>query len=195
MLRNLLSFIPGIGPLLSAGTGIIDAVAGNRRERDTQSHQTDMAVQQQFAMEFRRLERRTWFDSLIDGFNRLPRPVIVLLIIGYFLAAWRDPEEFQIINTALDAVPERMWVIAVVIVTFYFGARELAKFRDQKRMALSAAAFAEQQRRIERLRQTQHVTAGAYASEMTDEATPLSNRSIAEWNRRRQAGRRIDAPS
>ncbi|MBT4906503.1 MAG: hypothetical protein HOK98_11190 [Rhodospirillaceae bacterium] len=185
MLRSLLSFIPGIGPLLSAGTGIIDAVAGNRRERDTQGHQTDMAVQQQFAAEFRRLERRTWFDSLIDGFNRLPRPVIVAMIIGYFLAAWRDPAEFQIINTALDAVPERMWIIAGVIVTFYFGARELAKLRDQRRMALSAEAFGEQQRRIDLLRQTQHVATGAYASEMTDSATPLSNRSIAEWNRRR----------
>jgi hypothetical protein len=128
-----MSFIPGIGPFLAAGTGIIDAVAGNRRERDTQAHLANTAVQQQFATEFRQLERRTWFDSLIDGLNRLPRPIIVVMIIGYFLAAWRDPEEFQIINTALDAVPERMWIIAGVIVTFYFGARELAKLRDQKK--------------------------------------------------------------
>lgn len=185
MLRSLLSFIPGIGPLLAAGTGVIDAVAGNRRMRDTQVHLADMAVQQQFAAEFRRLERRTWFDSLIDGFNRLPRPAIVLMIILYFLAAWRDPEEFQIINTALDAVPERMWLIAGVIVTFYFGARELAKLRDQKKMALSAEAFGEQQRRIDILRQTQHVASGTYSTEMGNESTPLSNRSIAEWNRRR----------
>ena len=189
MLRSLLSFIPGIGPLLAAGTGVIDAVAGNRREHDTQSHQADMAVQQQFATEFRRLERRTWFDSLVDGFNRLPRPVIVAMIMAYFLAAWRDPEEFQIINTALDAVPERMWIIAGVIVTFYFGARELAKLRDQRRMALSAAAFAEQQRRIDVLRQTQHVASGTYATEMADAAAPLSNRSITEWNRRRRESR------
>ena len=185
MLRSLLSFIPGIGPLLSASTGIIDAVSGNRRARDTQDHNTDMAVQAQFAAEFRRIERRTWFDSLIDGFNRLPRPVIVAMIIGYFLAAWRDPEEFQIINLALDAVPERMWIIAGVIVTFYFGARELAKLRDQRRMALSTEAFSEQQRRIDMLRQTQHVTSGTYLSEMADNSTPLTNRSIAEWNRRR----------
>lgn len=186
MWRSLLRFIPGIGPLLSAGTGIIDTVAGNRRERDAQGHRSDMAVQQQFAAEFRRLERRSWFDSLIDGFNRLPRPVIVLMIILYFLAAWRDPTEFQIINTALEAVPERMWVIAGVIVTFYFGARELAKLRDQKRMALTAEAFGEQQRRVDLLRQAQHVAAGTYASEMADGTTPLSNRSIAEWNRRRR---------
>lgn len=186
MLHRLLSFIPGIGPVLAAGTGIIDAVAGNRRERDTHAHLTDMAVQQQFATEFRRLERRTWFDSLIDGLNRLPRPVIVVMIIGYFLAAWRDPEEFQIINLSLDAVPERMWLIAGGIVTFYFGARELQKSRDQKKLALGAEAFAEQQRRINTLRQTKHVTSGTYSSELADEATPLSNRSIAEWNRRRQ---------
>jgi hypothetical protein len=186
LLHRLLSFIPGIGPILAAGTGIIDAVTGNRRERDTQGHLADMTVQQQFAAEFRRLERRTWFDSLIDGLNRLPRPVIVVMIIGYFLASWRDPEEFQIINLSLDAVPERMWIIAGVIVTFYFGARELQKSRDQKNLALSAEAFAEQQRRIGILRQTQHVASGTYANEMADETAPLGNRSIAEWNRRRQ---------
>lgn len=183
---RLLSFILGIRPVLAAGTGIIDAVAGNRRERDTHARLTDTAVQQQFAAEFRRLDRRIWFDSLIDGLNRLPRPVIVVMIIGYFLASCRDPEEFQIINLSLDAVPERMWLIAGVIVTFYFGARELQKSRDQKSMALSAEAFAEQQRRINTLRQTKHVASGIYSNEMADEAAPLSNRSIAEWNRRRQ---------
>ena len=186
MLSRVLSFIPGIGPLLAAGTEIIDATAGNRRERDAQGHLADMAIQQQFAAEFRRLERRSWFDSLIDGLNRLPRPVIVVMIVGYFLASWRDPEEFQIINLSLDAVPERMWIIAGVIVTFYFGARELQKSRDQKKLALSAEAFGAQQRRIERLRQSRHVAAGAYAAEMADDTAPLSNRSIMVWNRRRR---------
>ena len=46
MLRSLLSFIPGIGPLLAAGTGVIDAVAGNRRDRDSQGHVADMAMQE-----------------------------------------------------------------------------------------------------------------------------------------------------
>jgi hypothetical protein len=53
-------------------------------------------------------------------------------------------------------------------------------------MALSAEAFGEQQRRIDILRQTQHVASGTYSTEMADTSTPLSNRSIAEWNRRRR---------
>jgi len=186
MFKGLLNAIPWIGPILAGGVDVFETVTGNGRERDTRAHLADMAVRHQFAAEFRRLARRTWFDSLIDGLNRLPRPVIVVMIIGYFLAAWRDPEEFQIINLSLDAVPERMWIIAGVIVAFYFGARELQKSRDQKRLALSAEAFAEQQQRIEVLRRSRHVASGAYAAEMADTSTPLTNRSIMEWNRRRR---------
>ena len=185
MFKTLLNMIPGVGPILSAGVGLVETVTGNKRERDAQGHTSNMAVSAQFATEFQQNNRNP-FDSLIDGFNRLPRPVIVAMIVGYFVTAWHDPTEFQIINLALDGVPERMWIIAGVIVTFYFGARELAKARDQKRMALSAEAFNEQQRRIAELRRHQHVETGANAAEMADEDTPLSNRSIMEWNRRRR---------
>lgn len=188
MFKTLLNMIPGVGPILSAGVGLVETVTGNKRERDAQGHAANMAVSAQFAAEFRQTNRNL-FDSLVDGFNRLPRPIIVAMIVGYFITAWQNPTEFQIINLALDGVPERMWIIAGVIVTFYFGARELAKARDQKRMTLSAEAFREQQRRIAELRRQQHVETGTYAAEMADEATPLSNRSIEEWNRhRREAG-------
>ena len=188
MFKTLLNMIPGAGPILSAGIGLVETVTGNKRERDQQGHAADMAVSAQFAAEFRQ-NNRNFFDSLIDGLNRLPRPVIVVMVVLYFLTAWNDPTEFQIINLALDGVPERMWIIAGVIITFFFGARELSKARDQKRMALSAEAFNEQQRRIHDLRQQKHVETGAHDAEMADETKPLSNRSIEEWNRRRRERR------
>ncbi|MEP5436692.1 MAG: hypothetical protein ABJQ08_08635 [Paracoccaceae bacterium] len=70
--------------------------------------------------------------------------------------------------------------------TFCSDARELQKSRDQKPMALSTEAFAVQEGRIETLRRTQHGTSGAYMPEIADRSIPLSNLSIAEWNRRRQ---------
>ncbi len=114
------------------------------------------------------------------------------MVVYYFYLSATDPTEFQIINLGLSSVPERMWIIAGVIITFFFGARELGKSRDRKNLAMSAEAFKEQQRRIAELRQAQereaqkeHVASGTYAAEMADESEPISNRSIAEWNRRR----------
>lgn len=188
MFKAILSAIPGLGPLLAGGTAIVEAIAGNRAARDAAGHETDMATHAQFAAEFRQIKGRTWWDSLIDGLNRLPRPVIVGMVIAYFMTAWADPIEFQIINTSLGAVPENMWLIAGVIIAFYFTVREIQKGRETKRMALTAEAFDEQQRRISELRAQQHVESGAYDADMADDDTPLSNASIEEWNRRRGNG-------
>lgn len=184
MLKDILGAIPGVGGLLRLGIGAVETITGNQKDRDGQGHQSDMAVSKQFMAEFQQ-QNRNWFDSLIDGINRLPRPVIVVMVIAYFLTAWVDPIEFQVINLSLDGIPENMWWIAGAIITFFFGAREMGKSRDQKRMALSVGAFNEQQRRIKDLRAQQHVETWAYAADMADETKPLSNASIAEWNRRR----------
>jgi hypothetical protein len=124
------------------GSAEKDAVRRARRRRDS----TD-----QFAAEFRRLENRTWWDALVDGLNRLPRPVLVFLVLGYFGLAYVDPTEFQVLNTALDGVPDEAWFLLGAIVTFYFGARELEKNRS-KAMTLSRAQFADMQSRIAALR-------------------------------------------
>lgn len=143
-----------ISPILKGGNNIVKTFKGSQQERDKYKHQKFSQTMNQFSSEFHRRENRTWWDSFWDGFNRMPRPVIVILIITYFLMAYFDPIEFQKINLALDSVPERMWWAFSVIMGFYFVAREFQKNRD-KSMALSNKDF---DSRLEKLRSLENLS-------------------------------------
>ncbi len=168
------------GNILGVVDKIIGRFAGDRTAREAGYHDESMASRQQFAAEFQVLNR-TWFDSLIDGINRLPRPVIVGMVIWYFVLAVRDPTEFQVVNTALDGVPEFMWQIAMLVIGFYFVAREIQKSRDK--LTLPKKDFDEQQRRITELRAQKPIET---TDDVADESKPLSDAAIKAWNERRQ---------
>lgn len=80
----------------------------------------------QFAQEFVR-ERRGLFDRAIDGLNRLPRPGLALGTLALFVAAMVDPLWFAARMQGIALVPEPLWWLLGVIVSFYFGARHQAK--------------------------------------------------------------------
>jgi hypothetical protein len=70
-----------------------------------------------------------WFDRLINGLNRLPRPLLALGTLGLFVFAMVDPLAFAGRMVGLEAVPEPLWWLLGAVVSFYFGARELHHFR------------------------------------------------------------------
>jgi hypothetical protein len=72
-----------------------------------------------------------WFDRMINGLNRIPRPLLALGTIGLFVFAMIDPTAFATRMVGLAAVPEPLWWLLGAIVSFYFGARELHYFRDR----------------------------------------------------------------
>jgi hypothetical protein len=65
------------------------------------------------------------FDRVINGLNRLPRPLLALGTLGLFIFAMVDPSAFAARMVGLEAVPEPLWWLLGAIVSFYFGAREL----------------------------------------------------------------------
>jgi hypothetical protein len=69
------------------------------------------------------------FDSMVDGLNRLPRPMLALGTLGLFGYAMIDPEGFGARMVGLGTVPEPLWWLLGAIVSFYFGAREAHYFR------------------------------------------------------------------
>jgi hypothetical protein len=139
------------GNIVSGVNTLVETIWGSEEKDAVRRARRRQGSVGQFASEFRRLENRTWWDALVDGLNRLPRPVLVFLVLGYFALAYLDPTEFQVLNTALDGVPDEAWFLLGAIVTFYFGARELEKNRS-KAMTLSRAQFADMQSRIAELR-------------------------------------------
>jgi hypothetical protein len=92
--------------------------------------QQDLASLQQFAAEFHDRAARTWWDSLIDGLNRLPRPLITLGILAFFVLAPLQPVRFLEIAQAYQMMPDGFWALLGVIIAFYFGGRMQLKGQD-----------------------------------------------------------------
>jgi hypothetical protein len=76
-----------------------------------------------------RFARAGLFDRVINGINRMPRPMLALGTIGLFVFAMIDPEAFAARMVGLNEVPEPLWWLLGAIVSFYFGAREMHYFR------------------------------------------------------------------
>ena len=82
-----------------------------------------------------------WFDGLINGLNRLPRPMLALGTLGLFVFAMVDPVAFSARMVGLDSVPEPLWWLLGAIVSFYFGSRELHYLRSPPRRATLRAPW------------------------------------------------------
>ena len=144
----------------------------------------DMAALQQFAAEFYARERRTWWDSLVDGLNRLPRPLITLGILAFFVLAPLEPVRFLEVARVYQLMPDGFWALLSVVVAFYFGGRMQLKRQDMavKGGALMVARAIVAQRQSERA-----AAARPGAPDAAAGSTDGTNRVVEEW-RRRQAG-------
>ena len=76
--------------------------------------------------------RGGWFDSAVNGLNRLPRPLLALGTLALFVYAMADPDGFALRMLALSAVPDPLWWLLGAVVAFYFGAREAHHLRCTK---------------------------------------------------------------
>lgn len=101
-----------------------NAEAGAERGKDVQLA-TLAAFQAEFAPESRGV-----FDRLMDAVNRLPRPMMALGCLGLVISAMVDPVWFAARMTGIALIPEPLWWLLGVIVSFYFGARHQAKGQE-----------------------------------------------------------------
>lgn len=128
------------------GDNVIKTTAEIFRENAENRAAREAAVQadaiQQFANEFR-LERRGFFDRFMDGLNRIPRPAMALGTIGLFVAAMVAPDWFAARMGGIALVPEPLWWLLGVIVSFYFGARYQVKSQEFRREVATSRALAE----------------------------------------------------
>ena len=107
---------------------VAEVFVENKEKKGQRSHDAtmagighDMEVLKQFAAEFHEREKRTWWDSLIDGLNRLPRPLLTFAIIGFFVLTPLYPEKFLQIAKAYELMPTGYWALLSIIIGFYFG--------------------------------------------------------------------------
>jgi hypothetical protein len=84
--------------------------------------------------------RRGGFDRFMDGLNRLPRPALALGTLGLFVSAMVNPLWFSERMQGIALVPEPLWWLLGVIVSFYFGARHQVKAQDFQREIVGTMA-------------------------------------------------------
>ena len=167
----------------------------------------DLASLQQFAAEFQPRAKSTWWDSFIDGLNRLPRPLITLSVGAFFVLAPLDPLRFAQVARAYELMPDGFWALLSIIVAFYFGGRMRLKRQDMsvKGGALKAAEELLAMQRAARERDSASAPAPASAdappahvdippmrATLPQAEVPLapaghSNRVIEAWKARRVA--------
>jgi hypothetical protein len=110
--------------------GLWKTVVGDKSESNKQAHNEQMAVYNQFAAEFG--HSKTWWDSLIDGLNRLPRPFMTFGVFALFIWCARDPVAFTVYATALQAMPPQGWTILGIVIAFWFGSKVPKDFAKGK---------------------------------------------------------------
>ena len=169
-------FSKGVETVGDTVVNVKKTFTGSKADQDLYAHEQFISGLEGYSKEFTNRANRTWWDSLWDGVNRMPRPLIVVAIFWYFSLSYRNPEEFQVLNLALDTVPERMWWIMSAVVSFYFVAREFQKGRDTK-LALSDKEFKTVQDRMAKLRE-------AAVTELPAKEPGYKNPSIEEWKQK-----------
>lgn len=134
---------PGaVTALGEAAKGVAEVFVPSATKRMELSAEAQMAALQQLGEEYQH-PSLGWFDRLVNGLNRLPRPMLAFGTLGLFTYAMVDPEAFAYRMVGLNAVPEPLWWLLGAIVAFYFGARETYYFRNRgvvSPYAVSAAA-------------------------------------------------------
>lgn len=188
-----------IGGGAQAVAAAITPFTGDKVQDETSRHAEMLARFQQFGAEFTDRQNRTWWDSFIDGLNRLPRPAMALGVIGIFVWASADPVSFAAAAQAWALIPDEMWVVLGAVIAFFFGDRTLLAARQARGPTVEqVAAVMATRQQMERVRPAAVTPSpplapmdeGRYQAEMADRDRPLSDEAIREWNRRHAASGR-----
>jgi len=122
-----------------AARGLAEVFVPDASRRQELAHEAYRIAHDAQAAEFRHA-RSGLFDRVVNGLNRLPRPVLALGTLGLFVYAMVDPAGFAVRMRGLAEVPEPLWWLLGAVVSFYFGAREAHYFRMRAPAAPAPAA-------------------------------------------------------
>jgi len=162
-----------------------NAEAGAKRAHNAQEH-----ALAQLAAEFSRADTGV-FDRIMDGVNRIPRPALALGTLGLFLSAMIDPIWFAARMQGIALVPEPLWWLLGVIVSFYFGARHQTKSyafqRDLAETMARAPQVLANLAMLDRIGTSAigQADTGVDAAGTIEVIAPDDNPALAAWRRRR----------
>ncbi len=187
-----------IGDIFKGGQGVAEVFVENKENKGQRKHDEkladidrDVASLGQFSAEFHARENRSFWDSFVDGLNRLPRPLITIAILSFFVLAPLDPARFLQIAKAYELMPPGYWALLSVIIGFYFGGRMQLKAQDfnVKKDVVKAAKELVQIRK--EFRQLDDDLEGAeskiYDAVTTTANAKIKNKVVEQWLKDRKS--------
>lgn len=186
-----------IGDILKGGKDVAEVFVENKEQKSQRLHEEsmadfdrDLASLKQFSAEFIQRQNRTWWDSFVDGLNRLPRPLLTIGVLSFFVLAPLSPTHFLEIAKAYELMPAGYWALLSIIIGFYFGGRMQLKSQDMK-IRKDAVQAAKELVSIKKEFRQLEVEEEPVQSKIFDAAViegkgPLKNKVIERWKAKRE---------
>lgn len=183
------------GLFLGGGRNVIVETAEvfrpNAEAASQRSHEYNAAALEQYAAEFHARANRTWFDSLVDGLNRMVRPVITLTLLGVIPVTMAWPEHMAVALASLALLPTGYWALVSLVTSFYYGGRMQLKSHEFHQSVAEAVARAPQViENIQQLRKLFHDSPGVADTgtdaDLANDATQtsrFSNAAVDDWDK------------
>ena len=178
MLGSLVS--GGLGSILGGANNLAKTVFGDKAAKEAAIHEEQMQIQKGYQAEFLAPEKKGWFNQLVDGANRLVRPLFTYGIVALFVWACVDPVEFTMTVQALGVIPELLWYIMMTIIGFWFGGRllEKAPMRVSKKEMAAAKTVAKE------IAEERDLWEDKYEQVDKDIPKTSTNKVVAEWQKK-----------
>lgn len=166
----------------------VEVFRENTEQGAARSAEVQRQAMAQYGAEYQAV-RRCGFDRFMDGLNRLPRPALALGTLGLFISAMVHPLWFSERMQGIALVPEPLWWLLGVIVSFYFGARHQVKAQDFQREIVGTMARVPEV--LENIKTIRDLRADSVRVADTGHDAPLavavlateSNAALAEWQK------------
>jgi len=128
IIPNLFTGAAAVTALGNAAKGMAEVFTPSATRQMELSADVQMAALRQLGAEYAD-PGFGWFDRMVNGLNRLPRPMLAFGTLGLFVYAMVEPVSFGERMVGLNLVPDPLWWLLGAVVGFYFGAREAHYFR------------------------------------------------------------------
>ena len=161
MLGKLIGGIFGGGgsKLIDSTGGLLATLLGDKKSEVELASEEQRTVLSNYAAEFGFQNNRTWWDSLVDGINRLVRPLFTFGLAYLFGYCVYDPISFAAAMNALQLIPEMLWYMMIAIVAFWFGGKYLQDHRKPKQITpADLAVILDGVHKIEEMKQREQPT-------------------------------------
>ena len=189
-----MGLIDGVfGLLFGGGRNALKETVEVFRENAQEGAQLSASIQTKamelHAKEFDRSGKGA-FDKFMDGLNRMPRPLLALGTLALFVSAMISPLWFAERMQGIALVPEPLWWLLGVIVSFYFGARHQVKTQQfQREIAATVARAPQIMENIQNLRAMRSGDKGAAETRGDADLTlaaikPEANAALSDWKTR-----------